>query len=487
MKRIGLDMRKKLLILWACIALAIISSVVVVVAVGSRYTLHTNTFLGTDTLPQTEISLSDENVVRMTDVRMENGELIFEFEALNPGKTAVYISYDYGDVMMPSHERTFEVNVFGTLLDRTDGIIKFNGFQYIVYAALAVLFVIQFVMLWMFNDYRKNGDFSYPMIACGGIGLYNLVMFAYILYRLLNNFIDSVSTLLMLITETGLLFLFGLTPVMLVISVMLAVSNIWLIRNEGRRPVNTLGIIFAILWFAGMVLTLGLDYLFMLWGIHYPEAVRLILIYLIAYFECMLLSTVTCTYLATKYTPAPDRDYIIILGCGIRKDGGLTPLLKGRVDSAVAFGKKQYEQTGKHAVYVPSGGQGDDEVISESEAMKNYLLGIGIPPEQIILEDKSVNTMQNMQFSKKVIEDHGGALENKKVAFATTNYHVFRGYILARKNGFEAKGISAKTKPYFYFNAFLREFIGLLVDQKWKHIGYIVLIVSLILALYHFG
>ncbi len=477
-------MRKKLLILWICIALAIISSVIVVFAIGGRYTLHTNTFLGTDTLPQTEVKLSDENVARMTDVRMENGELIFEFEALNPGKTAVYISYDYGDVMMPSHERTFEVNVFGTLLDYTDGIIKFNGFQYIVYASLAVLFVIQFVMLWMFNDYRKNGDFSYPMIACGGIGLYNLVMFAYILYRLLNNYIDSVSTLLMLITETGLLFLFGLTPVMLVISVMLAVSNIWLMRNEGRRPVNTLGIIFAILWFAGMVLTLGSDYLFMLWGIQYPEAVRLILI---SYFECMLLSTVTCTYLATKYTPAPDRDYIIILGCGIRKDGGLTPLLKGRVDSAVAFEKKQYEQTGKHAVFVPSGGQGDDEVISESEAMKNYLLGIGIPQEQIVIENKSVNTMQNMQFSKKVIEDNGNRIENKKVAFATTNYHVFRGYILARKNGFEAKGISAKTKPYFYFNAFLREFIGLLVDQKWKHIAYIALIIAMILTLNFFS
>ena len=480
-------MKKKLLLLWICVPLAIIFSVAAVFAVGSRYTLHTNIFLGTDTVPKAEVRLSDENVARMTDVRMENGELIFEFEALNPGKTSVNISYVYGDDVIPMHERTFDVNSLGTLIDFTEGIIKFNGVQYIVYAALAVLFVFQFVMLWMFTDYRKKGDFSYPMIACGGIGLYNLVMFAYILYKLLNNVIDSVSTLLMLITETGLLFLFGLTPVMLVISVMLAVSNIWLIRNEGRRPVNTLGIIFAILWFAGMVLTLGSGYLFMLWGIQYPKALRLILIYLIAYFECMLLSTVTCTYLATKYTPAPDRDYIIILGCGIRKDGGLTPLLKGRVDSAVAFGKQQYEQTGKHAVYVPSGGQGDDEVISESEAMKNYLLGIGIPPEQIILEDKSVNTMQNMQFSKKVIEDHGGAINKKKVAFATTNYHVFRGYILARKNGFEAKGISAKTKPYFYFNAFLREFIGLLVDQKWKHIGYIVLIVSLILALYHFS
>ena len=159
MKRIGLDMRKKLLILWACIALAIISSVVVVVAVGSRYTLHTNTFLGTDTLPQTEISLSDENVVRMTDVRMENEELVVEFEALNPGKTIVKISYEYGDDVIPMLERTFEVNFLGTLLDYTDGNMKFNGFQFIIYAALAVLFVIQFVMLWMFNDYRKKGRF----------------------------------------------------------------------------------------------------------------------------------------------------------------------------------------------------------------------------------------------------------------------------------------------------------------------------------------
>ena len=152
-------MRKKLLILWVCIALAIISSVAVVLAVGSRYTLHTNTFLGTDTLPQTEIRLSDENVVRMTDVRMENEEIVVEFEALNPGKTAVNISYEYGDDVIPMLERTFEVNFLGTLFDYTDGNMKFNGFQYIVYAALAVLFVIQFVMLWMFNDYRKKGRF----------------------------------------------------------------------------------------------------------------------------------------------------------------------------------------------------------------------------------------------------------------------------------------------------------------------------------------
>jgi len=476
----------KMLILLVCVATAIISSVIYVAAVGNHYTLHTNVFLETDRVTETEVKLSNESVVQMTEARMENKELIFEFETLKPGKTTVNINYKYHDDLIPMYERTFEVNGFGTLIDRTEGNIRFNGFKFILYTSLAVLFVVQFIMLWIFSDYRKEGNFSYPMIACGGIGIYNLVLFAYILYKMLNSFIDSVSTLLMLITETGQILLLGLTPVMLVICVMLAVSNIWLMRNEGRRPVNTLGILFAIVWFVGMVLTLGADDLIMLWDISYPKTIWLILIYVIAYFECMFLSTVACTYLATKYTPAFDRDYIIILGCGIRKDGGLTPLLKGRVDSAVAFEKKQFEQTGKHAIFVPSGGQGDDEVISESEAMKNYLLNIGIPQEQIVCEDRSVNTMQNMQFSKKAIEEHGGKIEHKKIAFATTNYHVFRGYILARRNGFEAKGISAKTKPYFYFNAFLREFIGVLWEKKVQHILFVTLIAAAMILMFLF-
>ena len=474
---------KKLLVLSVFVVLAIISSVVYVVAVGNHYTLHTKTFLGTEQLPRLEIKLSDDSVVRMADARMENEELVVVFEALNPGKTTVNISFEPEDGFAPLHERAFVVNGFHTLFDHTDGRIRFNGFQFIVYAALFVLFAVQFMTLWMFSDCRKRGDFSYPMVACGGIGIYNLVLFSYLLYRMLTSYIDSVVILISVVTETGQLLLFGLTPVMLVISVLLAVSNIRLMRNEGKRPVNTLGIIFAALWFIGMVLTLGTNDSIMLLDISYPKTVWLILIYVIAYFECMFLSTVACTYLSTKYLPPFDRDYIIILGCGIRKDGGLTPLLKGRVDSAVTFEKKQYEQTGKHAAFVPSGGQGADEVMSESEAMKNYLLSIGIPQEQIILEDKSENTMQNMQFSKKVIEEHGGEIKDRKIAFATTNYHVFRGYILARKNGFEAKGISAKTKSYFYFNAFLREFIGLLVDQKWNHIVYIMLIVALIVTL----
>ena len=158
------------------------------------------------------------------------------------------------------------------------------------------------------------------------------------------------------------------------------------------------------------------------------------------------------------------------------------------------FEKEQFKKIGKHAIFVPSGGQGPDEVISESEAMARYLLEQGVEPERILCEDKSVNTLQNMQFSKAKIEEHvaGTRYESRKdgsapegsdvgsirhdlirdqmIAFATTNYHIFRGYILSSKCGFDAKGISSKTKTYFYPNAYLREFIGLLVDKWYVHL-----------------
>jgi hypothetical protein len=42
-------------------------------------------------------------------------------------------------------------------------------------------------------------------------------------------------------------------------------------------------------------------------------------------------------------------------------------------------------------------------------------------------------------------------------------------------------GLSAGTKPYFYPNAFVREFIGLLYEQKGKHILFLVLVIAYLL------
>ena len=69
----------------------------------------------------------------------------------------------------------------------------------------------------------------------------------------------------------------------------------------------------------------------------------------------------------------------------------------------------------------------------------------------------------------ELIRKHTNAQE-PKIAFSTTNYHVFRAGIFATEQGIKAEGIGSKTKQYFFINAFVREFIATLVSEKKSHI-----------------
>ena len=183
------------------------------------------------------------------------------------------------------------------------------------------------------------------------------------------------------------------------------------------------------------------------------------------YFECMIIGSIIADVLAASYVPDPDKDWLIVLGCGIRRDGTPTPLLKGRLDLALDFYRRQLKETGKRARFIVSGGQGADEVRSEAASMCDYLLDQDIPTEDVILEDRSTDTAENMRFSKQKIDEAGG---EGKVAFFTTNYHVFRAGLKARREKMRALGAGAPTKWYFWPNAAVREFVGLLTEHRLK-------------------
>ena len=203
------------------------------------------------------------------------------------------------------------------------------------------------------------------------------------------------------------------------------------------------------------------------------------------YFECMLLGIIVADVIAARYEPEKDKDFLIVLGCGLRKDGTPTNLLRGRLDRALAFAARQKEETGKEPIFVTSGGQGADEVISESASMKRYLTEHGVPEERIIEEDRSTDTFENMKNAKEKIR----AVDPKaKIAFSTTNYHVFRAGLFARRVKMRAVGMGAETKWYFWPNAAVREFVGLLTQHRGKQAlilgGLIVVYVALTLLAY---
>ena len=342
------------------------------------------------------------------------------------------------------------------------------GLVLVVYTAAALVLLMR---AWV-RQIRYN-PYSYNTIYYLGFSLFLLsVVISLIIANVQLHADPEYSSLPMVfgvLEGSARNFMLLSAPLILVISVLLFVSNISLIRHEGRRFVNILGIILSFLLIAGEVFLFLADYQSS--GSEMQVMIHDFLISLFAafylYFECMVIGAAIADYMTAKYEPDKDKDYMIILGCGIRKDGTPTPLLKSRIDRALRFYKAQIEQTGKALVFIPSGGQGKDEIISESECMRRYLLEQGIPDEQILKEEQSTSTQENMKYSKEMID----ALNpSAKVAFSTTNYHVFRSGMMARRVKMKAQGIGAPTKWYFWPNAAVREFVGLLTQHRGKQI-----------------
>ena len=254
---------------------------------------------------------------------------------------------------------------------------------------------------------------------------------------------------------------------MLIFMIALIISNIMLVRREGRGFVNSLGFILAFC----ILLCYDLYIVMSLRLIQGSESeVRLIETGISAftitfvYFEAMLLSSMFCGLIAAKRDRGQDMTHIIILGCQVGEDGKPLPLLRHRIDRAVEYAKAQEKRSGKRIKFVPSGGKGDNEPISEAQCMSEYLISQGISPDDIIPENKSTTTLENMRFSRKLIEQD---CAEPRIIFSTSGYHVLRSGIISRNAGLDAESIGCHTKWYFWPNAFVREFIGLLAS-KWR-------------------
>ncbi|MGG4127404.1 YdcF family protein [Paenibacillus illinoisensis] len=146
-------------------------------------------------------------------------------------------------------------------------------------------------------------------------------------------------------------------------------------------------------------------------------------------------------------------DYVIILGSGI-KGTELSLTLKQRLDASLDY-IRNHPQT----PVIVSGGQGPGESIPEALAMKNYLVEQGITPAQVIMEDKSTSTQENMAFSKRIIDEAG--LEHPEIMIVTSDYHMFRSKYLAAQNGYAAEyGISAPSPGYLKPINMIREYFA---------------------------
>ena len=426
-----------------------------------------------------------EGIVREAERRVsdDGSELAVHFEAERRGVTEASVCWDgIGPDSFYDSEIRMELRSlpFGILTDSITW--NFTGWGYLVACLSLFLLSAAGIFFAASRRERRRAFFSYR--ATGELGLaFFLLLSGFfqvgtVFPYLRGENAGTVWSLLVGAIVSAQTFMRWTAVLLALFSLVLAVSNLVLIRHEGFRPSNMLGIAVALLIVGGAAFGIWMSYSLL----TFPLRNMLLNVYagIFVYLECILTATVIHALMAGRHEPAYDRDYVIVLGCRIRPDGSLYPLIRARVDRAIAFLRSQEAATGKRAVLIPSGGKGEDEPVSEAEAMARYMLEQGIPQEQILVEDQSKTTLENLRFSRRLIEKQGDG-QTAGVAFSTSNYHVYRGGILAAGSGWNIDGMGSRTKWYFWPNAFLREFIGLLASNFVQQ-GTAILVVALLSA-----
>ena len=176
-----------------------------------------------------------------------------------------------------------------------------------------------------------------------------------------------------------------------------------------------------------------------------------------AVFAMAMLAGIFLMVSENQKKPPPNADAMIVLGAGLRGEE-VTLTLKLRLDAALG-----YLANNPDTVCVVSGGQDVDEIISEAEAMRRYLVRNGLRAERILLEARSTNTYENLRFSREVLVGH---FEHEpSVVVVTSDFHLFRGVSLARGAGFtEPSGLGGRSHALLLPMYSVRELFSIVKD-----------------------
>ncbi len=149
------------------------------------------------------------------------------------------------------------------------------------------------------------------------------------------------------------------------------------------------------------------------------------------------------TYVPTK------SDAIVILGHSL--DDNLNPST-WLSDRLVAGAELYFEGYGTYVV--TTGGINGDDPISCAEVMADFLVNLGVPRENIIIESRSTNTDENIRFAKELLSPIGV----KSIVVVSSDFHMFRSLQTADLcfSEVSGQGVSHKTSTGLVL-AYIRE------------------------------
>lgn len=304
-----------------------------------------------------------------------------------------------------------------------------------------ILFVLYFYLRRKDRRMLRNGV---VLVAAGYFALLALSEF-------LTRWIPGFSLLVVLIM--------ALVPLaILVLAAALIHNGVVMMRFEGRSLGNLLSLVLGLLLIGLPVLAVILVLSLNAWAIGLAALLFFLCSYFGVVFVVFLSYAIAYGRMSSRFKPAG----IVVLGSRLIH-GQVPPLLRSRLDKALNI----YKQTTPKPILIPTGGQGLDESRAEAIAMAEYLLTSGVPASDVLIEDKAVNTEENLRLASAMFSASG---HSGPLVAVTNNYHVLRAALLARRLKLDAEVIGSPTAKYYLPSAFLREFAAILVEHKWLHL-----------------
>lgn len=151
-------------------------------------------------------------------------------------------------------------------------------------------------------------------------------------------------------------------------------------------------------------------------------------------------------------------DTAIILGAGTA-DGEISPVFRERIHHGIWLYQNGYVDT-----LIFTGGVGGGNARSDAWVAGQYAIERGVPEENILLEEKSTITQENIANAKKIMDEKG----YRTAIIVSDPLHMKRAMLMACDYGIEAYSSPTPTSRYIS----LKTKIPFLAREEFFYIGY---------------
>ncbi len=153
-------------------------------------------------------------------------------------------------------------------------------------------------------------------------------------------------------------------------------------------------------------------------------------------------------------------DAAVVLGAAVWTDQ-VSPVFKERINHAIILYRK-----GQVRKLIFTGGQGNPGEPTESAAARDYALLSGVPASDILIEEQSHNTYENILYAKQIADAH----RITTVLIVSDPLHMKRAMTMAEDVGLVAEASPTPSTRYQGLSSRL----GLLAHETYYYIGYLL-------------